>query len=116
MKRLLVSAFAAAAAIAVVPPLSAQATVVAGGPSTVYDATVAPLPPNLPSQAFQAQQTAEFGNEVTLAGGSRQLHDATVTFSTWAPHSQWPGYGTPDGWTWPVTLNVYSVDTSGAAP
>lgn len=85
----------------------ADAALVAGD-VVVFDATVTPLPPNLPSLGYQANQTAEFGDLVQLAGTNRVLHSATVTMSDWAKLSEYPG-GVAAGWTHPITFNVYNV-------
>ena len=54
-------------------------------PAIVYNAIPATLPPSMPSQPFQAQQTFEFGDYVTLAPGSdRELRTVSVTMVTWA--------------------------------
>lgn len=114
MKRVLLTCLATVAALTTGPALTADA---AAPSAAVYDSTVSPLPPNLVSQAFQAQQTSEFGDVLTLAGTDRDLRTGTVTFSTWAKRSEWPTFGTPNGWTWPVTMNVYELaDTTGTAP
>jgi hypothetical protein len=55
MKRVFLLAVAMAAAVTVGMAFASGA--VAGGSSVVYDATVSPLPGNLPSEAFQATQT-----------------------------------------------------------
>ena len=113
MKRVLLTCLATVAAFTVGPALSADAALT----HTAYDATISPLPPNLVSQAFQAQQTSEFGDVLTLAGTSRELRTGTVTFSTWAKHSEWLDYGTPNGWSLPVTLTVYELAaTTGTSP
>lgn len=93
---------------------SASAAVPAGD-QMVYDATITPVPPNLPSLGFQATQTAEFGDEVILGGTNRVLHSATVTMSDWAKHSSYPAMD-PSSWTHPVTFSVYAVDHSAATP
>jgi hypothetical protein len=92
----------------------ADAAVTAGNP-VVYDATVTPLPGNLPSLGFQANQTAEFGDLVQLAAGSnRVLNSATVTMSDWAKASD---YGSTSAtWAHPITFNVYNVDNTGLTP
>ena len=114
LKRVLLTSFATLAAFAFGPGVTADATVLAADPR-LYDSTVAPLPANLPSLGFEATQTGEFGDAVTLAGTSRELGEATVTFSTWALRSQWPGWQATDGgWSWPVTLTVYPVGTGSA--
>jgi len=94
--------------------IAANAAVPASN-AVVFDATVTPLPGNLPSQPFQAQQTAEFGDLVQLAGTNRVLHSATVTMSDWAKASDYPSLPA-GGWTHPITFNVYGVDNSGAKP
>jgi hypothetical protein len=82
-----------------------------------YDSIRSPLPGNVPSQPFQAQQTAEFGDDIQLAGSDRYLSTVTVTMSAWAKHSDWTvDYPSNTGFDHPITLNVYKVDTSGANP
>jgi hypothetical protein len=62
------------------------------------------LPPNLPSQPFQAQQTAEFGDYITLAPGTgRHAAKATVVMVTWST----------EAYSHPITLNLYN-GSSGA--
>ncbi len=116
LKRVLYGGVAASLVLAGLAAVPASATIVAAGPQTVYDATVSPLPPNMPSLGFQATQTAEFGNEVTLAGTNRVLTAATVTFSNWAKQSSWPAYTNAEGYDWPITLNVYRVDNTTSTP
>ena len=77
--------------------------------NVVFDNHPGTLPGNLPSQPFQAQQTAEWGSQITLAGAARNLQTFTVTMVTWAPRSQWPAVGTASGWTHDITLNLYNV-------
>jgi hypothetical protein len=74
-----------------------------------------PLPGNLPSQPYQAQQTAEFGDHIRFAGTDRDLSSVTVTMSSWAKHSEYP-LMPAGGFTHPLTLNIYGVDNSGATP
>ncbi len=70
----------------------------------VFDTLPAVLPPNLPSQPFQAQQTAEFGDRIALAAGAgRHPVQATVVMVTWSTET----------YSHPITLNLY--DASGAA-
>jgi len=116
-KRRTVMTTAAVIALGLLPlggGIAANAAVPAGN-AVVFDATVTPLPGNLPSQPFQAQQTAEFGDLVQLAGTNRELHSATVTMSDWAKASDYPSLPA-GGWTYPITFNVYGVDNSGAEP
>lgn len=107
---------AAAGAVAVLGLLSlgiASSAQAAGPTSVVFDASVTPLPGNVPSQAFQAQQTAEFGDAVHLSGSNRVLQTATVTMSDWALASTYSDSSST--WTHPITFNVYNVDASGTA-
>ena len=82
--------------------------------SVVYDSTVSPLPGNQPSEAFQATQTGEFGDLVTLAGSQRELAAVTVTMSSWAcQNGSWNGGDcvTSPGATFPMplTITLYNV-------
>lgn len=66
------------------------------------------MPGNVPSVGFQATQTAEFGDYITLAGTGRHLTKATVLMSAWAKRSDWPAVGSADGFEHPITINIYS--------
>ncbi len=81
--------------------------------AVVFDASVTPLPGNIPSLGYQANQTAEFGDAIHLAGKNRVLQTATVTMSDWALASDYPTLGT--SWTHPITFNVYNVDPLGTS-
>jgi hypothetical protein len=62
--------------------------------SVLYSSLVSPLPGNLPSQPFQAQQTAQFGNEIKLTkAGHRGGTTCTTTKGATFPVS--------------ITLNLY---------
>ena len=80
----------------------------------MFNSIPAPAPPNVPSQPFQAQQTAEFGDAITLAGTARKGVSATVLMSDWALHSDYPTMSAA-GFTHPITLNVYSDTTHALA-
>lgn len=56
----------------------------------VFDSIPEPLPGNLPSQPYQAQQAAEVGDHILFAGTARNLSSVTVTLSSWAKHSEYP--------------------------
>ena len=64
-------------AVAVPVALAAPGTV-------IYDSQPNPLPGNIPSRAFQATQTTEFGDHIIFAAGPRELGKASVVFSSWA--------------------------------
>ena len=105
---------AAAGAVAMLGLLSvgiASSAQAAGPSSVVFDASVTPLPGNVPSQPFQAQQTAEFGDAIHLSGTNRVLQSATVTMSDWALASTYSDSSST--WTHPITFNVYNVNAAG---
>jgi hypothetical protein len=77
-------------------------------PTSIYDATPTPLPPNVASLGFQATQTSEFGDEITFSGTNRRVTSVTVTMSDWALHSSYPSMPAA-GWTHPITLNLYNA-------
>ena len=90
-----------------------------GHSQAVYDSTVRPLPSNLPSQPFQAQQTSEFGNQIALGGTLRDLKNVVVTMSSWGCQSG--GWNSQDcvttpgaSFSEPITLNLYQVGPAGA--
>ena len=82
-------------------------------PALVYDSFPSPVLPNHPSLGYQATQTLEFGDKITLAGSARKGVSATILMSNWALHSTYPSMNA-DGFMHPITLNVYS-DASHAA-
>ncbi|MCE9622019.1 MAG: hypothetical protein K8R99_06735 [Actinomycetia bacterium] len=91
----------------------------AGASVVVYDAIGSSVPGNVPSQAFQATQTVEFGDMVSLAAGPRALESVTVEMSSWGCESRPGGIcTTTPGATFshPLTLNVYAVTGTDAAP
>jgi len=101
--------------IAVVVATSGAASADPSTSVVVYDATTNPLVP-MPSEAFEATSTSEFGNEVTFATAQRVLTGATVTMDSWGCQSGgWahpandcvttPGTTFPE----PITLNIYQV-------
>ena len=80
-----------------------------------FDTTPVPLPPNAASVGHEAAATSEFGDLVRLSGAAHFIDSVTVTLSTWAIRSDYPG-SSPLGFTHPVTLKLYAVDRSGPAP
>ena len=93
----------------------------ASGGSTIYDSTVSPLPGNQVSEAFEATQTSQLGNQISFTPGSgRVLTSVVVTLSSWG--CQTGGWSTDDcsttpGATFsePITLNLYDVGHNGIA-
>ncbi|HUR56890.1 MAG TPA: hypothetical protein VM029_04215, partial [Opitutaceae bacterium] len=80
-----------------------------------FDTTPVPLPPNAASLGHEAAATSEFGDLVRLSGAAHFIDSVTVTLSTSAIRSDYAG-SSPFGFTHPVTLKLYSVDRTGAAP
>lgn len=95
-------------------------------PVVIYDNIPTPLPPNVPSEGFQANGDSEMGELIQFAGTNRTLRTVTVTMSDWALFSDYAAPGTCPpasactvaGWSHPITLNLYNVTGSGvsAAP
>lgn len=110
---------AAVAAATVVPATVTGAR--ESDPDVLYSSTVSPMPDNLPSQPFQAQQTSEFGNQITLTKQAHSLDSVVVTMSSWGCQSGSGSDGscvTSKGATFPepITLNIYNVPTSTSTP
>ncbi len=81
---------------------------------TIYDNIPNPLPGNLPSIAFEANQAEEFGDRVQFAGTSRTLTTVVQGMSSWGCESGHWYTGdcvTTPGATFshPITLNIYNV-------
>lgn len=88
---------------------------------TVYDNIPSPQPGNLPSMAFEATSTSEFGGQIQLASGTtRDGLTLTALMSSWGCEDGAAGSSgtcrTTPGSTFPVdiTANVYRVGTDGA--
>ncbi len=89
-------------------------------PVVVYDSIGPDLPPNVPSQPFEAQQVNELGDLITLAPGPRHVSKVSVVLSSLECES---GTGTPQcqtapGATFqhPMTMKLYNVAGTPAAP
>jgi len=87
-------------------------------PVIIYSSLPAPLPPNVPSEPFQAGHAAEFGGLVQFAGTIRGLTHVTFVMSDWAKATDFPSFPGASGptWSYPLTLNLYNVDNSGGNP
>jgi FG-GAP-like repeat len=91
---------------------------VAATPVLIYNSIPGPLPPNVPSLGYQAQQTSEFGDLIQFSGTDRTLTRVNVVMSDGALASDYPTYPGANGpsWNHPLTINLYNVDNSGANP
>jgi len=104
-----------AAAMLAATIVSAVAAGTASAEKTVvYNDIPSPLPGNLASQPFQAQQAAEFGGQVEFLAGTWKNPIVTVTMSSWAcVTGNWNkgDCGTPKGSTfsWPITVSLYNA-------
>ena len=99
--------------------LVATPAVAASGTATIYDSTVTPLPGNVPSEAFEATQTAEFGNQVSFAGTDLPVDSVVVTLSSWGcEDGHWYNdtCTTTPGSTFnePITFTIYNVGAANA--
>lgn len=112
-----VFAFVASLALVFAAAAPASAATVA-----VYNSIPATLPSNYVSLGFQAQQTSEFGDRVTLAGTNRVIENVTMGFSSWACETGfWNVVGvgacsTTPGATFnhPITVNIYAINGADA--
>lgn len=89
----------------------------------LYNSIPSPLPGNLPSVGFQATQTSEFGNAITLGrpNAPERLKSFTVTMSSWACQTGSATDGTcvsTKGSTFsePITLNLYNASPDDLNP
>lgn len=88
---------------------------VAASGIVVYNAIPSQLPGNVPSQGFQCCSVSEVGDYVALAGTARTAQRATVLMSSWSLKSDYPSLNAA-GYTHPITLNIYRVDSRGSVP
>jgi hypothetical protein len=98
--------------VAAIVPASAVFAAPAVSSNVLYNSLV-PTPGNLPSESFEATQTSQIGNEITL---SRSAKAATVvvTMDSWGCQSgSWTNdtcSTTPGSkFTEPITLNIYQA-------
>ncbi|MBX3087266.1 MAG: hypothetical protein KF742_02150 [Cryobacterium sp.] len=85
---------------------------------TIYDSMPSALASTYPSEGFQATQSAEFGDQITLGGTNRDLSSVEVVLVDWAcQNGHWTGTPalcttTPGAtFTHDMTLNIYNVNT-----
>jgi hypothetical protein len=86
-----------------------------------YNSIPHKLPGNLPSVGFEANQTSEFGNQITFGDPKKKNKFGTVvvTMSSWGCQSgHWydDTCSTPkgkQGFSEPITLNIYNPPTTG---
>jgi len=114
--------------ITAIAGILALATLGVGGASaapagTIYDGMPSPQPSNMPSLGYQATQTAEFGDDIAFAAGTRTLQAVNVYMSSWAcenwatMNADTPCVTTPGAtFNHPITLNFYSVTHVGGVP
>jgi hypothetical protein len=118
VQRILRVAVTAAMAVSLVAITAGAASAAGPNAKATYNSVPVNLPGNVPSQPFQAQQTSEFGDSVTLAAGGRNADSVDVVMSSWGCQSgTWNGgdCSTVKGATFshPITLNLYNVGTNG---
>lgn len=114
--------------------ISAAALIVGGGgglsmtlfssahaapPTVIYNNLPNPQPGNVPSEAFEATSTSEFGGQVSFAGTARNDPTVTVLMSSWGcENGSWTNdtCSTTPGATFsePITLNIYNVGSGNS--
>ncbi|MCC7127999.1 MAG: hypothetical protein IT192_04185 [Microbacteriaceae bacterium] len=107
------TAFSASALLVLASALPASAA-----PVVIYDSMPNPLASNYPSLGYEATQTAEFGDQVSLGGTNREVSSISILMSSWACEvGSWTGNPgvctTTPGATFnhDITLNIFNVNT-----
>src|SRR2546423_6378795 len=105
----------AAAMLAATVVLALAAGAASAAKTLIYNDIPSPLPGNLVSQPFQAQQASEFGGQVEFEPGTWKNPTVKVTMSSWAcVTGTWNegNCGTPAGskFAWPITVSLYNVE------
>src|SRR5258706_467297 len=93
-------------AVAVLLLLACSGVAMASSPVIIYDTIPAPLPPNVPSETFQAGHVAEFGDLIQFAGTNRALTQVTLVMSDWSVASAYPSFPGASGPTWNCAVRV----------
>jgi len=84
--------------------------------AVVYNDLPNPIPQSSPSLGFQAEHTSEWGDLIQPSSGAATLTGASILMNDQAQQSDYPGVGDASGWSWPITLNLYNVDSSSGTP
>jgi len=98
---------------ALAPMAFSSGSALAAPTGTIYESIPNPLPGNVPSQAFEATSTSEFGDAITFSiGSARTLGSVTLTLSSWGCTSgNWfnDTCSTTPGATFsePINFNIY---------
>jgi hypothetical protein len=102
-----------------VTTLAVAVVATASQAASVYNSIDSTLLGSYPSLGFQATQTSEFGDRVSLGGTDRKLTTVQVTMVNWARYEdynvggqyydqgQWAG----NGFNHNLTLNIYNAGT-----
>ncbi|HXH91958.1 MAG TPA: DUF11 domain-containing protein [Thermoanaerobaculia bacterium] len=104
--------------------IAVSSVALAAPPVIIYNDIPSPLPGNVPSEGFQSDHTAEFGELIQFAGTNRIPTKVNVVMSSFALQSVFtaPGMCPPaslcnaSGFSHPITLNLYNVNNSGLVP
>lgn len=75
----------------------------------IYNSVPSPLPGNVPSVGYEANQMNEFGGKITFDGSARSLTSVSVVMSSWALESTYETVGTSSGFSVPLTMRLYNV-------
>lgn len=91
--------------------------------SILYNNLPNPMPPGSPSLGFQATQTAQFGDLIHLISNGANLSSGVILMTDWAKFADWQTCPAvtgllceDEGFHWPLTLNLYNVDSSSGKP
>jgi len=85
--------------------------------AVVYDNIPSPAPGNLPSMAYEATSTSEFGGQVELATSKRKVTAVSVDMSSWACQTGANATCETKGkakFVQPITLRLYQVGAGNA--
>jgi hypothetical protein len=104
--------------VAAIVPATAVFAAPATGSNVLYNSLV-PAPGNLPSESFEATQTAQIGNEITLTRSAKAA-TVVVTMDSWGCQSgSWTNdtCSTTAGSTFsePITLNIFKTPATDPA-
>lgn len=112
----LAAAFLVATAVLAITAGAASATITY---TPIYKNILSPLPGNVPSQAFEATSTSEFGGQVAVSGASKDNTKVSVAMSSWACQSGNAVDGNcvklnTETFPEPVTLKIYLAEADGS--
>lgn len=99
------------------PATHISRSVVDGESEEVFSNLPTTLNLSYQSLSFSATRTTMLGNLVNLAGTPRIANHAEAVLVTWATAAKYPSWAAedPSGYTHPVTVRLYQMETSGSS-